>query len=143
MNMDQILAQGDALSTEEFIRAVRELRCDAQVWKELDRFPQYVRDLLYIAAFEDYAEGGRLDLLVELDQCEPTCQALQNCGEFQAMSILRRAKRLADAARKSGTDYDWEEMFRLNEEIGLYYNQNYDYFYDRMKSYAEEYRGKN
>ena len=127
------LAQGRRLSDDDFLQAMADIYKEPQVWQELDRYPQYVQDVIYVIDYDTEVQMEGLDACAVSPRVEQYIQALRNCGAVSEAEILKRAKKLTD----SDSDYEDEavdaEMERLYRQIAL--NQNYEEFWDLVRGY--------
>ena len=137
--IDRALAQGDALTDDDFLQAMADIYKEPQVWQALDRYPQYVRDVIYIIDYDTEVQMEGLDACAASPHAEQYIQALLNCGAAAEAEILKRAWELS----LSGPDYEDEavdaEMDILYQQIAL--NQDYDAFWDLVRGYIERSRG--
>jgi len=131
--IDCALAQGRRLSDDDFLQAMADIYKEPQVWQELDRYPQYIQDVIYIIDYDTEVQMEGLDACAASPCAEQYIQALRNCGAVSEAEILKRAKKLTD----SDSDYEDEavdaEMEKLYRQIAL--NQNYEEFWDLVRGY--------
>lgn len=131
--IDRALAQGDALDADGFLQAMADIYKEPQVWQELDRYPQYIQDIIHIVDYDTEVQMEGLDACAASPCAEQYIQALLNCGAVSEAEILKRAKKLTD----SDPDYEDEtvdaEMEKLYRQIAL--NQNYEEFWDLVRGY--------
>ena len=131
--IDRALAQGDALDADDFLQAMADIYKEPQVWQELDRYPQYIQDIIHIVDYDTEVQMEGLDACAASPRVEQYIQALLNCGAVSEAEILKRAKKLTD----SDSDYEDEavdaEMEKLYRQIAL--NQNYEEFWDLVRGY--------
>ena len=131
--IDRALAQGRRLSDDDFLQAMADIYKEPQVWQELDRYPQYVQDVIYVIDYDTEVQMEGLDACAVSPRVEQYIQALRNCGAVSEAEILKRAKKLTD----SDSDYEDEavdaEMEKLYRQIAL--NQNYEEFWDLVRGY--------
>ena len=127
------LAQGRRVSDDDFLQAMADIYKEPQVWQELDRYPPYIRDVIYVIDYDTEVQLEGLDACAVSPRVEQYIQALLNCGAVSEAEILKRAKKLTD----SDSDYEDEavdaEMERLYRQIAL--NQNYEEFWDLVRGY--------
>ena len=127
------LAQGRRLSDDDFLQAMADIYKEPQVWQELDRYPQYVQNVIYVIDYDTEVQMEGLDACAVSPRVEQYIQALLNCGAVSEAELLKRAKKLTD----SDSDYEDEavdaEMERLYRQIAL--NQNYEEFWDLVRGY--------
>ncbi len=131
--IDCALAQGRRLSDDDFLQAMADIYKEPQVWQELDRYPPYIRDVIYVIDYDTEVQMEGLDACAVSPRVEQYIQALLNCGAVSEAELLKRAKKLTD----SDSDYEDEavdaEMERLYRQIAL--NQNYEEFWDLVRGY--------
>ena len=131
--IDRALDQGENLTPDDFLQAMADIYKEPQVWRELDRYPQYVQDVIYVIDYDTEVQMEGLDACAASPRAEQYIQALRNCGAVSEAEILKRAKKLTD----SDSDYEDEavdaEMEKLYRQIAL--NQNYEEFWDLVRGY--------
>ena len=137
--IDRALAQGESLTPDDFLQAMADIYKEPQVWRTLDRYPQYIQDVVYIIDYDTEVQMEGLDACAASPHAEQYIQALLNCGAAAEAEILKRAWELS----LSGPDYEDEavdaEMDILYQQIAL--NQDYDAFWDLVRGYIERSRG--
>ena len=137
--IDRALDQGESLTPDDFLQAMADIYKEPQVWRELDRYPQYVRDVIYTIDYDTEAQMEGLDACAASPHAEQYIQALLNCGAAAEAEILKRARELS----LSDPDYEDEavdaEMDILYQQIAL--NQDYDDFWNLVRGYIERSRG--
>ena len=135
--IDRALAQGERLTPDDFLQAMADIYKEPQVWRVLDRYPQYIRDVISIIDYDTEAQMEGLDACASSPHAERYIQALLHCGAVAEAEILKRAREL------SGPDYEDEtvnaEMDILYQQIAL--NQDYNAFWDLVRGYIERSRG--
>ena len=133
--IDRALAQGDALDADDFLQAMADIYKEPQVWQELDRYPQYIQDIIHIVDYDTEVQMEGLDACAASPRAEQYIQALLNCGAVSEAEILKRAKKLTD----SDPDYEDEtvdaELEALHRQIAL--NQNYEEFWGLVRGYIK------
>ena len=131
--IDRALAQGRRLSDDDILQAMADIYRESQVWQELDRYPPYIRDVIYVIDYDTEVQMEGLDACAVSPRVEQYIQALLNCGAVSEAELLKRAKKLTD----SDSDYEDEavdaEMESLYRQIAL--NQNYEEFWDLVRGY--------
>ena len=137
--IDLALAQGESVTPDDFLQAMADIYKEPRVWRELDRYPQYIQDVIYIIDYDTEVQMEGLDACAASPHAEQYIQALLNCGAAAEAEILKRAWELS----LSGPDYEDEavdaEMDILYQQIAL--NQDYDAFWDLVRGYIERSRG--
>ena len=135
--IDRAQAQGESLTPDDFLQAMADIYKEPQVWRTLDRYPQYIQDVVYIIDYDTEVQMEGLDACAASPHAEQYIQALMNCGAAAEAEILKRAREL------SGPDYEDEavdaEMGILYQQIAL--NQDYNAFWDLVRGYIERSRG--
>ena len=135
--IDRALAQGESLTPDDFLQAMADIYKEPQVWRTLDRYPQYIQDIVYIIDYDTEVQMEGLDACAASPHAEQYIQALMNCGAAAEAEILKRAREL------SGPDYEDEavdaEMGILYQQIAL--NQDYNAFWDLVRGYIKWSRG--
>ena len=131
--IDRALAQGDGLTPDDFLQAMADIYQEPQVWQALDRYPQYVQDVIYVIDYDTEVQMEGLDACAVSPRVEQYIQALLNCGAVSEAGLLKRAKRLTDSDSDYGDEAVDAEMERLYRQIAL--NQNYEEFWDLVRGY--------
>lgn len=146
--IDRALLQGEKLTADGFLQAMADIYKEPQVWKELDRYPQYIQDIVYIIDYDSQVQMEGLDAFVtgpHREQYEQTRQALLNCGAAEEARILERAMALTDTELNCDEDTFDEDIFdaemnALCGQIALY--QDYDAFWELVRAYIGRSRAK-
>ena len=86
--IDRALAQGDALDADGFLQAMADIYKEPQVWQELDRYPQYIQDIIHIVDYDTEVQMEGLDACAASPRVEQYIQALLNCGAVSEAEIL-------------------------------------------------------
>ena len=133
--IDRALAQGDGLTPDDFLQAMADIYKESQVWRELDRYPQYVRDVIYIIDYDTEVQMEGLDACAASPRAEQYIRALLNCGAVAEAELLKRAKALADSDPSYEDEAFDAEMEALSRRIAL--NQDYEGFWDLVRGYIE------
>ena len=137
--IDRALAQAESVTPDDFLQAMADIYNEPRVWRELDRYHQYIQDVIYIIDYDTEVQMEGLDACAASPHAEQYIQALLNCGAAAEAEILKRAWELS----LSGPDYEDEavdaEMDILYQQIAL--NQDYDAFWDLVRGYIERARG--
>ena len=50
--IDRALARGRRLNDDDFLQAMADIYREPQVWQELDRYPPYIRDVIYVIDYD-------------------------------------------------------------------------------------------
>ena len=133
--IDRALAQGDGLTPDDFLQAMADIYKEPQVWRELDRYPQYVRDVIYIIDYDTEVQMEGLDACAASPRAEQYIRALLNCGAVAEAELLKRAKALADSDPSYEDEAFDAELESLYRQIAL--NQDYEGFWDLVRGYIE------
>ena len=133
--IDRALAQGDGLTPDDFLQAMADIYKEPQVWRELDRYPQYVRDVIYIIDYDTEVQMEGLDACAAGPRAEQYIRALLNCGAVAEAELLKRAKALADSGPDGEDEAFDAELESLYRQIAL--NQDYEGFWDLVRGYIE------
>ena len=133
--IDRALAQGDGLTPDDFLQAMADIYKEPQVWRELDRYPQYVRDVIYIIDYDTEVQMEGLDACAASPRAEQYIRALLNCGAVAEAELLKRAKELADSGAVAEDEAFDTELESLYRQIAL--NQDYEGFWDLVRGYIE------
>ena len=133
--IDRALAQGDGLTPDDFLQAMADIYKEPQVWQALDRYPQYVRDVIYIIDYDTEVQMEGLDACAASPRAEQYIRALLNCGAVAEAELLKRAKALADSDPNYEDEAFDAELESLYRQIAL--NQDYEGFWDLVRGYIE------
>lgn len=131
--IDRVLARGDALSNDDFLQAMADIYKEPQVWRELDRYPQYIRDVIYLIDYDTELQMEGLDACAAGERREEYVRALENCGAAEEAGILRRAAVLADSDPDCEDEAVTVEMEELSRRTALH--QDYGAFWDLVRAY--------
>ena len=126
-------ALGEGLAPDDFLQAMADIYKEPQVWGELDRYPQYVQDVVYIIDYDTVVQMEGLDACAASPRAEQYIQALHNCGAVSEAELLKRAKKLTDSGPDGEDEAVDAEMESLYRQIAL--NQNYEEFWDLVRGY--------
>ena len=128
-------ALGEGLAPDDFLQAMADIYKEPQVWAELDRYPQYVRDVIYIIDYDTEVQMEGLDACAASPRAEQYIRALLNCGAVAEAELLKRAKALADSGAVAEDEAFDAELESLYRQIAL--NQDYEGFWDLVRWYIE------
>lgn len=131
--IDRALAQGENLTPDDFLQAMADIYKEPRIWQELDRYPQYIQDIIYIIDYDTEVQMEGLDACATSADAERYIQALLNCGAVSEAEILKRAKELSDCDPDCEDGTVDAEMDTLCQQIAL--NQDYDAFWDLVRRY--------
>ena len=133
--IDRALDQGENLTPDDFLQAMADIYKEPQVWQALDRYPQYVRDVIYIIDYDTEVQMEGLDACAASPRAEQYIRALLICGAVAEAELLKRAKALADSDPSYEDEAFDAEMEALSRRIAL--NQDYEGFWDLVRGYIE------
>ena len=133
--IDQALAQGDALTPDDFLQAMADIYKEPQVWRELDRYPQYIQDVIYIIDYDTEVQMEGLDACAVSSYAEQYIQALLNCGAVAEAEILKRARELSLSAPDYEDTAVDAEMETLHRQTAL--NRDYEGFWNLVRRYIK------
>lgn len=128
-------ALGEGLAPDDFLQAMADIYKEPQVWQELDRYPQYIQDIIHIIDYDTAVQMEGLDACAASPRAERYMQALLNCGADREAEILKRAKELADSGPDGEDEAFDAELESLYRQIAL--NQDYEGFWDLVRGYIE------
>ena len=119
------------LSGDDFLQAMADVYSEDNVRDELDKYPQFVKDVILIIDYDSELQMGGLDEVINgnLEKRLPEIlQALDNCGASQEADVLRQAK--------SMTLDDYEENYEvLYDKLAI--NNDYEEFWDLVRDYID------
>ena len=137
--IDRALAQGDALTDDDLLQAMADIYQEPQVWQELDRYPQYVRDVIYIIDYDTEVQLEGLDACAASPNAEQYIQALEDCGAASEAEILRQARALADSDPDCEDETVSAGFEALSRRTAL--RQDYEGFWDLVRAHIGRERG--
>lgn len=119
------------LSGDDFLQAMADVYSEDNVRDELDKYPQFVKDVILIIDYDSELQMGGLDEVINgnlEEQLPEILQALDNCGASQEADVLRQAKSM-------NLD-DYEENYEvLCDKLAI--NNNYEEFWDLVRNYID------
>lgn len=120
------------LSGDDFLQAMADVYSEDNVRDELDKYPQFIKDVILIIDYDLELQMGGLDEVINgnlEEQLPEILQALDNCGASQEADVLRQAK--------SMTLDDYEENYEvLYEKLAI--NNDYEEFWDLVRDYIDD-----
>ena len=131
--IDRALARGRRLNDDDLLQAMADIYKEPQVWQELDRYPQYIQDIIHIVDYDTEVQMEGLDACAASPHAERYMRALLNCGADREAEILKRAKELADSGPDGEDEAFDAELESLYRQIAL--NQDYEGFWDLVRGY--------
>lgn len=133
--IDRALARRENLTPDDFLQAMADIYKEPQIWQALDRYPQYVQDVIYIIDYDTEVQMEGLDACAASPRAEQYIQALLNCGAVAEAELLKRAKELTDSGPDGEDEAFDAELESLYRQIAL--NQDYEGFWDWVRGYIE------
>lgn len=119
------------LSGDDFLQAMADVYSEDNVRDELDKYPQFIKDVILIIDYDLELQMGGLDEVINgnlEEQLPEILQALDNCGASQEADVLRQAK--------SMTLDDYEENYEvLYDKLAI--NNDYEEFWDLVRDYID------
>ena len=119
------------LSGDDFLQAMADVYSEDEVRAILDKYPQFVKDVILIIDYDSELQMGGLDEVINgnlEEQLPEILQALDNCGASQEANILRQVK--------SMTPDEYEENYEaLYDKLAI--NNDYDGFWDLVRAYID------
>lgn len=144
--IDSALAREDSMSDDDFLQAMADIYKEPKVWDILDKYPQYIQDVLYIIDYDTELQMEGLEGL--LDCCPPGRYekmhgALINAGALEEARILEEAHILYETPSSGGENEDYdkqycEQMEKLQSHTALY--NDYESFWNMVRGYIEKNR---
>lgn len=125
--IDRALAQGDALTDDGFLQAMADIYQEPQVWGELDRYPRFIRDVVYVIDYDTELQMEGLDACASGERRAEYIQALEHCGAAAEAELLGRAAVL------TGRDADGEAFEALSRQLAIH--QDYEGFWDLVRAH--------
>ena len=138
--IDRAIANRHTMSADDFLQAMADIYKEPQVWNVLDRYPQYIQDVILIIDYDTFLQmEGPYDFLTgQARRQEETAAALERAGLNQEAALIRRANGLYLEEDCEET-YE-EELDAIADSLALY-NKNsgtYEEFWAQVISYIEQ-----
>lgn len=119
------------LHGDDFLQAMADVYSEYEVRKILDRYPQFVKDVILIIDYDTELQMGGLDGVIcgNLEEQLPEIlQALDKCGASYEANVLRQAKAM--------TSEEYEENYdALYDKLAI--NNDYDGFWNLVRNYID------
>lgn len=119
------------LTGDDFLQAMADVYSEAEVREILDKYPQFVKDVILIIDYDTEIQMGGLDEVINgnlEEQLPEILQALDNCGASREADVLRQAK--------SMTSDEYEENYEdLYDKLAI--NNEYEEFWDLVRDYID------
>ena len=140
--IDSALAHGDSLSDDDFLQAMADIYKEPKVWDILDKYPQYIQDVIYIIDYDTELQMEGLEGILNCCPYEKMHSALINAGALEEARILDEAHILYETSSSGGENEDcdeqyYEQMEKLQSQTALH--NDYESFWNMVRGYI----GKN
>ena len=135
--IDKAMENKDHMSPDDFLQAMADIYEEPEVWKVLEKYPQFIQDVIYIIDYDTILQMEGLDFFISYKEqnFDKTVTALINCNVIEEANILKKAKIIA-TDNNLEADERIEKIEELKEETALY-NGKYDDFWDCVRNYIE------
>ena len=135
--IDKAIENKNQMSSDDFLQAMADVYEEPEVWKVLEKYPQFIQDVIYIIDYDTILQTDGLDFFISYNEenFDNTVTALINCNATEEADILKKAKIIA-ADDNLETDERIEKIGELEGETALY-NGQYDDFWDCVRNYIE------
>lgn len=119
------------LHGDDFLQAMADIYSETEVRKILDKYPQFVKDVILIIDYDSEIQMEGLDNVIYGhlgEQLPEILRALDNCGATNEADVLRQAKAM--------TSEEYEEKYDiLCNQLAIY--NDYDSFWDLVRNYID------
>lgn len=119
------------LSGDDLLQAMADVYSEDNIRDELDKYPQFVKDVILIIDYDSELQMGGLYEVINgnlEEQLPEILQALDSCGASQEADVLRQAK--------SMTSDEYEENYEvLYDKLAI--NNDYEAFWDLVRDYID------
>ncbi len=119
------------LHGDDFLQAMADIYSEPEVRKILDKYPQFVKDVILIIDYDSEIQMEGLDNVIYGhlgEQLPEILRALDNCGATNEADVLRQAKAM--------TSEEYEEKYDiLCNQLAIY--NDYDSFWDLVRNYID------
>lgn len=135
--IDKAIENKDHMSPDDFLQAMADIYEEPEVWKVLEKYPQFIQDVIYIIDYDTILQMEGLDFFISYEEqnFDKTVTALINCNVIEEADILKKAKIIA-TDNNLEADERIEKIEELKKETALY-NGKYDDFWDCVRNYIE------
>ena len=136
--IDKAMENKDHMSPDDFLQAMADIYEEPEVWKVLEKYPQFIQDVIYIIDYDTILQMEGLDFFISYKEqnFDKTVTALINCNVIEEADILKKAKIIA-TDNNLEADERIEKIEELKEETALY-NGKSDDFWDCVRNYIEK-----
>ena len=117
------------LSGDDFLQAMADIYSEPEVRDILDKYPQFVKDVILIIDYDYEIQMEGLDNVIYGhfgEQLPEILKAMDNCGASNEADVLRQAKAMPPE------EYD-ENYDTLCDKLAI--NNDYDGFWDLVRNY--------
>ncbi len=119
------------LKGDDFLQAMADVYSEPEVREILDKYPQFVKDVIHIIDYDTEIQIEGLDEVIcgnLAEQLPEILQAMDNCGVNNEADILRQAKAMTPK------EYD-ENYDTLCDKLAIH--NDYDSFWDLVRNYID------
>lgn len=119
------------LKGDDFLQAMADVYSETEVREVLDKYPQFVKDVILIIDYDYEIQMEGLDNVIYGhlgEQLPEILQALDNCGASYEADVLRQAREMS--AEKYEENYD-----ALCDKLAIH--NDYDGFWDLVRNYID------
>lgn len=133
--IDIAIENKDHMSSDDFLQAMADIYEEPEVWNILEKYPQFIQDVIYIIDYDTILQTDGLDFFISYKEqnFDNTVTALINCNATEEADILKKAKIIA-SDNNLETDERIEKIGELERKTALY-NDQYDDFWDCVRNY--------
>lgn len=119
------------LSGDDFLQAMADIYSEPEVREMLDKYPQFVKDVILIIDYDYEIQMEGLDNVIYGhlgEQLPEILQAMDNCGAGNEADVLRQAKAMTPE------EYD-ENYDVLCDKLAIH--NDYDNFWELVRNYID------
>ena len=119
------------LSGDDFLQAMSDVYSEPEVREILDKYPQFVKDVILIIDYDYEIQMEGLDNVIYGhfgEQLPKILQAMDNCGASNEADVLRQAKAMTPE------EYD-EKYDTLCDKLAIH--NDYDGNWDLVRNYID------
>ena len=119
------------LGGDDFLQAMADIYSEPEVREILDKYPQFVKDVILIIDYDYEIQMEGLDNVIYGhfgEQLPEILEAMDNCGASNEADVLRQAKAMTPEA------YD-ENYDVLCDKLAIH--NDYEGFWDLVRSYID------
>ena len=122
------------LQGDDFLQAMADIFSESEVWELLDKYPRFVKDVIFIIDYDYEIQLEGLDNVIDGlfgEKLSEILGALDNCGATNEANVLREAKEMF---LKNYEEYEENYETFCNK---LAINNDYDGFWDLVRNYID------